>query len=375
MDRRSFLKTTTAAAATATAVATATAATPLPLPGAGPAADAGDLAPASPAIVSGVRELSMAMPWRDRVSGPADHAHRLARRLDIALDGRWRITPHYHAHGGLEAVMTATSDLYIGTENDNLSFHPAFAYFAGLPGAGVLNAHDLVAWLKVGGGQECWDELAAPFNVKPLLVGHLGRWPGLWTRMPIDSLADLADQPVALQGLARDVMRGLGARPVPVPADDLAAAMTAGEIVAAEFGGPLVSHAIGLPAAASHLHGFGILEGGIGLSLGIRKSLWDRLGQADQAVVAAVAADEAQTTIAEMRAHDHGLRSLFRSHFGIAFSPLPADVAIAAERVAEAVVADTGSIDRLARRINDSYHSFRDAAWGIQDHRGPPSTS
>ncbi|MEQ1711940.1 MAG: twin-arginine translocation signal domain-containing protein, partial [Hyphomicrobium sp.] len=133
MDRRSFLKTTTAAAAASAAIA--------PLSSAGPVAaseaPAIDIAPvAAPAILSGVRELVMAMPWRDSVSGPADQAFRIARRLEAALDGRWRITPRQHGFGGLEAVMVGDADLTFGTENQNLSFHPAFAYFAALPGAG-----------------------------------------------------------------------------------------------------------------------------------------------------------------------------------------------------------------------------------------------
>lgn len=370
MDRRSFLKSTTAAAAASAAVA--------PLASSGPVAAGGTpdvAAPSAPAIHSGTRELVLAMPWRDSVSGPADQAFRIARRLEAALDGRWRITPRHHGHGGLEAVMTAEADLYFGTENHNLSFHPAFAYFAALPGAGVFNADDLTAWLAVGDGQDLWDGLAAEFNVKPFLAGHLGRWPGLWSARPIDSLADLAGQRVAVQGLARDVMRGVGAEPVHVPAEDLATSLISGEIAAAEYGGPLTSLALGLPAAARHINGFGVLEGGIGLSLGIRRTLWDRLGNSDRTIVAAVAAQSAQLSIAEMRAHEKPLRALIRDRFGVSFRPMPSDAAIALDRVAEAVVALTASHDDTARRIDRSYHAFRDAAWGLDGSARVPEVS
>lgn len=373
LDRRAFLKSTTAAAAASAAVAprsvsdaaadTATRSVAAPSPA------------ASPAVHAGTRDLVLAMPWPDSVSGPADQAFRIARRLEAALDGRWRITTRHHAHGGLEAVMTAEADLYMGTENHNLSYHPAFAYFAALPGAGVFNADDLTAWLSIGGGQEHWDNLAAEFNVKPFLAGHLGRWPGLWSTRPIDSLADLAGQRVAVQGLARDVMRGIGAEPVHVPATELAAALRSGDIAAAEYGGPLTSLALGLPTAAPHINGFGILEGGISLSLGIRRSLWDRLGNADRTVIAAVAAESAQLSIAEMRAHEKPLRALIRDQYGVAFRPLPSDAAIAIDRVAEAVVALTASHDEIARRIDRSYHGFRDAAWGLDGGARLPEIS
>lgn len=368
MDRRSFLKTTTAAAAASAAAA--------PLAISEAKAAAADAAPMSaPAVHTSARELILAMPWRDSVTGPADQAFRIARRLESALDGRWRITPRFHAHGGLEAVMTADADLYFGTENHNLSVHPAFAYFAALPGAGTFNADDHTAWLTIGGGQELWDDLAAEFNVKPFLAGHLGRWPGLWSTRPIDSLADLAGLRVSVQGLARDVMRGAGAEPVHVPAEDLAAALLSGEIAAAEYGGPLTSLALGLPTAAAHINGFGVLEGGIALSLGIRRSLWDRLGNADRTIVTAVAAQSAQVSIAEMRSHEKPLRALIREQFGVSFRPLPSDVAIALDRVAEAVVALTAGLDDTARRIDRSYHAFRDAAWGLDGAARVPEVS
>lgn len=367
MDRRSFLKSTSAAAAAASTVA-------VPAMAAQSMAD-GASSPGAPAILVGTKELVLAMPWRDGVSGPADQAQRLARRLETALDGRWRIRLDHPSYGGLEAVMTAQADLYFGTENHNLPFHPAFAFFAGLPGAGVFNADDLVAWLKIGGGQEHWDDLAAEFNVKPFLAGHLGRWPGLWTMQPIHSLNDIAGQRVAVEGLALDVMRGLGAEPVQINADGLANALSKGEITAAEFGGPLTSLALRIPAVAKHLNGFGILEGGIALSFGMRKSLWDHLGTADRAIINAILAEEAQTSLAEMRAHEKPLRGMLRDVFGVIFAPLPSDVAIAIDRVAEAVVAHAGSVDPTAQRIDASYHAFRNAAWGLERQHGAAHTS
>ncbi len=145
--------------------------------------------------------------------------------------------------------------------------------------------------------------------------------------------------------------------------------------MAAEFGGPMTSLALGLPSAAPYINGFGILEGGIGFSLGIRRSLWDRLGNAERTVVAAVAAEAAQLSIAEMRAHEKPLRGLIRDQFGVTFRPLPSEVSIALDRVAEAVVALAGSGDLTAQRINHSYHAFRDAAWGLDAPAGAAKSS
>ena len=372
MDRRSFLKSTSAAAAAATTAATAPlAAAPVAEAASEDTATGTAGSNAAPAIASGRCELTLALPWRDATAGPADRAHRIARRLEAALDGRWRIVLRHRTEDGIAALAAETADLYLGTENDNLPYHPAFAFFAALPGAGTFNAEDLVAWLRVGGGQELWNELAAGFGVKPFLAGHLGRWPGLWSARPIDSLADLEGARIAVEGLARDVVRGVGGEPAAIAADDMAAALAAGDIAAAEYGGPLASLELGLPGVARHIAGFGINEGGIGLSLGIRHALWDRLGATDRLVVAAVLAEETQSALAELRAHEKLLRALIRDRHGVTFRPLPSDVAIALDRVAEAVVADAGSGDVMARRIDRSYHAFRNAAWGVEGPQPP----
>lgn len=358
MDRRSFLMTTSSAAAAA--------ATPLAAAADPTSASPCEPAVAAPAIHAGLRDVVLALPWRDTISGPGDQAMRLARRLEATLDRGWRIIPRHLADGGISAIAAGEADLYFGSECENAVRHPAFAFFSALPGAGTLNADHLSAWLHIGGGQDLWDDLAAEFDVKPLLAGHLGRWPGLWSAQPIESLADLAGQRIAVEGLARDVVHGLGAVPVRMPAEDMAEALRRGDIAAAEYGGALMSLALGLPRAARHLNGFGILEGGMALSLGIRRALWDSLGERDRAIVSAVVAEAREITFAELRAHEKPLRSLLRESLGVTFSPFPSDVAMAIDRVSEAVVADLDNIDATARRINRSYHAFRNAAWGLE---------
>jgi len=71
MDRRAFLKTTSAAAAVATTASSATAAT---LKQTTPNA--------APAVAKGLKELRVAMPWSDSVAGFTDHSRRLAQRIE-----------------------------------------------------------------------------------------------------------------------------------------------------------------------------------------------------------------------------------------------------------------------------------------------------
>src|SRR5204863_3060122 len=134
-DRRNFLRTTGAAAVAAGAAAAPT--------------HAGEI-PAARLTRPGARLLTLASEWRPEPAGFGPE--RLARRLETATDGRYRIEI---AYGSTEA------DLSYGNAWRHAKLHPAFAIFAGLPFGQGLEAPAQHAWLAVGGGEMRWDELAA----------------------------------------------------------------------------------------------------------------------------------------------------------------------------------------------------------------------
>lgn len=355
MDRRDFLKTTGAAAAVAaTAVAAAEAAH----------ASNEEAGLAAPAIGKDVTELRMVMPWPDRVSGFADNAHRLARRIETATDGRFRIEVGPAARGLAEAVRGGDADFYHGTEHDNLARHRAFSYFGGLPGEMGLRSSDLEAWLMVGGGQILWDDLAGDFGVKPLLVGHTGRME-LMSSTKIETLADVEGRKIFAMGLAREVVRGLGAEPAEVPASRLADALVSGEALAVEWGGALANSALGLDADLSRTPMPAFNRAGTVLSLGLARRVWDKLSTSDKTIFEAVAAEQFRVSLAEERAH-HRIMALARrgseaAHPYARWRNFNADseFLLARRRVTAAVVAEVAGSDAKAARINASYMAFQ----------------
>src|SRR3974377_2357846 len=66
---------------------------------------------------------------------------------------------------------------------------PAAAYFTTVPFGLTPNEH--VAWVDAGGGQALWDELYAPFGVKPFMAGNTGTCMGGWFRREIKSRDDV----------------------------------------------------------------------------------------------------------------------------------------------------------------------------------------
>lgn len=351
MDRRGFLRTTGLAAVATTAACTATAATSS-FP--------------SPAVHPGIRDLHLAMAWPDVVSGLADNASRLARRIEEATDRRYRIHLLAESDGAGSTIASADVDLYHASEHDNARLDPAFAYFAGLPFSAGLPPEDLESWLTIGGGQELWDELGAEHGFKPLLAGHLGRGPRLWSNRPINTIGDFEGLRVAAYGPAADVMHALGAQTAALPPRQLGAALAAHDIEAAEFGGSLHAMAAGLAPAARHAYVIDPHGSGTAISLGIACRLWDSLSQADRTIFSACATEAYRLAIAEADAHERIILKTLCDLHGVSAAALPPEIRAALVPITEAVVAMLAAATPHARRINASYMAFRR---GVADPR------
>ncbi|AHB50394.1 hypothetical protein W911_15770 [Hyphomicrobium nitrativorans NL23] len=341
MDRRKFLISTggvavAAAASTAGAEAAAWISSPGPVP-------------------EGAIVLRLAMPWKDRPQGPAESARRLAQRFQAMTGGRYHLQI---------AASAGDADLLHASPHDIAHHHPAFSYFAGLPGSAGLAASDFAHWLTVGGGQMLWDDLAADYGWKPLLAGHLGDAPPLWSRAPITRLSDIAGAPLAVAGLGADAARALGAEVQPLGPDAAIRALGDGTVHAAETGGLLTSLGLGVARVAKHATGHGLTGRGTALGLHVRLDVWDRIAPEDQAILAAAAEQEFHASVAEDRAHERLARQTLETAFGVTFAAWPADIAGALDRVAEATVAHVAGYDTRSARIDQSYMAFRSAVSG-----------
>ena len=346
MDRRGFLKSTGAAAATAVAATGAAVA---------------ETAPAKPAVGKGLRELRLAVSHDDGFAGPADWAHRLARSVGALSGGRLSVTPVFGVSNTSAAIRAGDADICFDTVDHLVDVHRGFAYFAGLPGGHGISPQHLQAWISVGGGEALWDDLAGEAGLKPLLAAHTGSQSLMLATERPQSMQALAGRTIHVEGLARDVARGLGLDVVSLPAGQLADAMQRGEVHVAERGGAIVSYALGLPPVASYSAGTSINQNGSAMFLGVNRTLWDSLGDSDRALIAGAASSEYRTSLAEEDAHRH---MLYPTPSADRVWPITADLAHAIERVAAAVVAHAAGTDAKSRRIAESYAAYRRAAIG-----------
>lgn len=341
MRRRDFLKSSSLAAAVLGAKAA----------GAAPGLS-------SPSILGKTLELRMAIPWRAKSGGYADQAAGLAQRLEAALGGRLKLHLETRVESAIDTVGSDGGDLHFGPVHGNVARHPAFGYFAGLPGKTAAEPAAFEGWLTTGGGQALWDELARPFGIKAMMAGHTGPGPGFWATRKLQSLSQIANQKIYAEGLSREVVTALGATAADLRADDVVDGLARRELLAAEWGNPTQCLAAGFPLVAKFCTIGSITDQGSVLALTINRRVWDRLTADMQATLAAVAADETRRSTADVAANDAIMRRALGETLQISFLPLPLDIDAAIQRVSEAIIADVASRDALSDRIDASYMLF-----------------
>jgi TRAP-type mannitol/chloroaromatic compound transport system substrate-binding protein len=300
----------------------------------------------APAILSSGRVLLLASETKDL---PGSGVDRLARRIETATEGRYRI----------ELASGADADLTYGSAWRHAGLHPAFAVFAGLPFSQSLDEPSQQTWLAAGGGATLWDELAAEHGFKPLVVGHTGPSPGVWSAVRLEAPSDLAGARLHAEGLAGDVLRDLGAVPAAFAPEDVRGALADGRLQAAEWLGPLAAAAPDMQPLAQRLYRPGLNHHGQLLSLGIAKPLWDGLGSADRAIFELCAAEAYQLSLTEARAHELIAAQVETPGKWPVRLTWPSRMATAFDQATAAAVERLAATDPSARRIHDSYQAFR----------------
>ncbi len=311
---------------------------------------------AAPAVISRTKDLVVTSPWPQSASGYSDLAFGFTRRLEQAFGGRIRCHMETGPASSIDALNSGGADLHIGFEHGNVPHHAAFGYFAGLPGEMGLNAVTFGDWLEAGGGQELWNDCSAPFCIKSLMLAHTATSGGLWSKAGFPALSG---KRIAAQGIACDVLKGLGAEVTSIDMNAAGTAIANGSIDAVEMSHVVEALEAGVAQAANFAIVPGLTRGGNTLAVSLKRGLWDALGAEAQALVMGVAADTCRRTTADLRANDQALREVFGTANGFAFvSPGPV-LATEITRVAEAVVADIAARDARSRRINSAYMAFR----------------
>ncbi len=216
---------------------------------------------AAPAVARAeTRRWRMVTSWLKRLPGPGLSAERIATRIAALSGGRLEITVSaageiVPAFEVLDAVGSGVAEMGHTAAFYWQGKEPAAAFFTTVPFGLTPNEH--VAWVDAGGGQALWDELYAPFGVKPFMGGNTGVCMGGWFRREIKSRDDVRGLKIRSLSLGGEVYRRLGAIPQTTSPGEIVVALQSGVIDGAEFVGPGSDIALGLFRFAPFYYGPG----------------------------------------------------------------------------------------------------------------------
>ncbi len=325
---------------------------------------------ATPAIAQGLVKWKMATSWPANLPGPGVSAARLADRIGQLSGGRLSVEVFaagelVPAFGVFDAVSQGAAEM-----GHTASFFwqgkvPGAVFFTTVPFG--LTPPEHVAWVERGGGQELWDELYAPFGVKPYMAGNTGFQMGGWFKKPVTSLNDLAGLSIRSAGLGAEVFRRLKMNAVAIPPGEIFGALESGVVDAVEFLGPFSDIALGFDRIApNYLWPSFNKPNGTGEALVSAKAL-GALPPDLRAVVATACAAEASAGLAEADWLNGETVRQMRAAGKVAFARWPADVVAAAQKAAVEVMADLAAQSAQTGRIAQSYAAAVELLGGWSD--------
>jgi TRAP-type mannitol/chloroaromatic compound transport system substrate-binding protein len=341
--------------------------------GATAAAAAGAALPA-PAIAQGGKELTMVTAWAQDLIPYQPSADRLARSINEMSDGRFKVKVYpqntlVKAFETFDAVSSGVADMYHSGDNYFGDRIPALNFFSEIPCG--MTADELSSWIAFG-GQELWDEVDRPFDIKPLSCFNEGVQMGGWFNKEVNSPADFQGLRYRMPGLGGEVLRRMGATVVLTPGADIMTALKPGAIDASEWVGPWADVAMGLDKVADYYYFPGFHEPGTSVTLGINKKLWDSFAVSDRALIEVAAQAEFTRSLGESNAQNVKALKALRADPRIKIRRF-SDVLIKEfGRLSKEIVAEIAAKDPLTRKVADSYMAFLKGVmdWGELSETG-----
>ena len=348
MDRRTFLKTSSAAAA-ATAAASQTAQS-LPVDVAPP-----NITPDRHEIVVGVSDAMPAPAMEFAIDA-------LLEQVRAASDGTMTFRRQVVTGPMITALQAGDVDAALVLDGASAQARPDLALFTGLPGRRGLSPEQLLTWMTAGGGDPQWQATLEPLGLIGLLAGHTGRNMGFWSRRPLEHLGDLRGTTVMTSGLGLDFTETIGAKPITSPADADVREVAANVTMAA----PSLRD-----AGFTNWYRDGLHANGHAATLLISLRRWEKLGAAHQATLHGIASANYSTDLAQTAMHDREVAPALFKAWGLSRRPLANEIASAIDHATNVAIARMEQYDVTARQAVESYDRFALAMTGVPlRHRG-----
>jgi TRAP-type mannitol/chloroaromatic compound transport system substrate-binding protein len=315
----------------------------------------------APAIAQGIKELKLVTDWTEDMPGLQAGADRLAQSITTMSDGRLNITVYpqdklVRAFETFDAVSVGAADMYHSDDAYFQSKSAALNFFAAVPYG--MTADELCSWIEFGGGRVLWDEVAAQFNIKPLMATNSGTQMGGWFNKEVDSPEGFKGLRYRMPELGAEVLRRMGATVVTTPGSEIVNALKSGAIDASEWIGPWMDMALGLDKAADYYYYPGFHEPGTNFTLGMNKTLWEGLASSERAIIEAATQAEVTRSLAQFNTENVKSLKALRTDERIKIRRFSDELIKTFGKLSKDVLADTAAKDPLTRKVYESYTTF-----------------
>ena len=313
---------------------------------------------AAPALAADRVEIAMVATWGRDFPGLGTGAQRFAESLSTMSEGRIQVD--YFAAGervgafdSFDEVASGNAQAYHAADYYWKGKHPAWAYFTAVPFGYTYS--EMNAWIRFGGGQELWDELAGEFGLKCMMCGNTGVQAGGWFNKEINSADDFNGLKMRMPGLGGDVIGKMGASPVSLPGGQIYENLVSGAIDATEWVGPWNDEIMKFYEAAKFYYTAGMHEPGSMLAAGFNAKFWADLSDTDRAIISAAAAQENDVMMSEYNAKNGAALSRLINEQGVEVRSFNDDVWDALGEAAVEVFDETRQHSDLANRTHESF--------------------
>jgi TRAP-type mannitol/chloroaromatic compound transport system substrate-binding protein len=304
--------------------------------------------PNFPVVGAGCKRLA---DWVKEMSGG---------RMEITVYGAGELIPPLE---GFDAVSSGAVEMNHGAAYYWAGKSPAAQFFTAVPFG--MNAPQMCSWIVSGGAQALWEELYAPFGLKPFLCGNTGMQMGGWFNKEINSIQDLQGLKMRMPGLGGKVLSKAGGPPMLVSGGEIYTNLERGVLDATEWIGPYHDYLMGFHQVASHYYYPGWHETGPVLELIVNKSKFEALPRDLQEIIYTVCfrANTWMTTEFDVNNGIY-LKKLIEEE-GIQPKPFPDDVLNRLKTFTTETLDELAANDPAVRKVYDAYKVFRDgiAPW------------